>query len=267
MKELTNQDIKDVSLDILNTIHSFCTKNNIQYSLGYGTLLGAIRHKGFIPWDDDVDVLMPRPDFEKFCKTYVDSNDYELINEDRGESFLAYARVCEKKKTRVETPAPWCKKKTGVWVDIMPIDGAFEDIKKQDEHYAKALSLYDLSIQGRFLYLYKESSFRKRLIYWAKRILGKDILTLVKEHRKVCSLVPLGSTGIVQDISCPVSRKKQAYSLSCIEEFVLLPFENKHFYCMKGYDEALRCWEGGYRQLPPAEKQVYAQSAHKYYWK
>ena len=75
MKELTNQDIKDVSLDILNTIHSFCTKNNIQYSLGYGTLLGAIRHKGFIPWDDDVDVLMPRPDFEKFCKTDVDSKD------------------------------------------------------------------------------------------------------------------------------------------------------------------------------------------------
>ena len=75
MKEKTQQQkLWDVQLDILNLIDQVCSKNDLQYSLYAGTLLGAVRHKGFIPWDDDLDICMPREDYEKFLKIWKDED-------------------------------------------------------------------------------------------------------------------------------------------------------------------------------------------------
>ena len=71
-------DIKQIEVDILHFIKDVCEKNSFRYYLGYGTLLGAIRHKGFIPWDDDIDILMPRPDFERFI-TLMENNERYLL--------------------------------------------------------------------------------------------------------------------------------------------------------------------------------------------
>ena len=70
MREMALKEIQQVSLDILKDVHQFCINNGIHYSLCYGTLLGAIRHNGFIPWDDDIDIMMPRPDYDRFVNTY-----------------------------------------------------------------------------------------------------------------------------------------------------------------------------------------------------
>ena len=69
MSELSLKEIQSQSLEVLQTVHEFCVAEGIQYSLAYGTLIGAIRHKGFIPWDDDIDIIMPRPDYERFPTT------------------------------------------------------------------------------------------------------------------------------------------------------------------------------------------------------
>ena len=79
MRQLSVKESQDISLEILKVIADICDKNSLRYSLIYGTLLGAIRHNGFIPWDDDVDIMMPRPDYEKllkYLKMHISDYDY-----------------------------------------------------------------------------------------------------------------------------------------------------------------------------------------------
>ena len=72
MKEINTKELKQIQLSILSEVHDFCQKNKLSYFLGYGTLLGAIRHGGYIPWDDDIDIVMPRGDYEKFIRMFED---------------------------------------------------------------------------------------------------------------------------------------------------------------------------------------------------
>ena len=65
MKKLTDKEVKQIELDILEYVHNFCEENGLKYIMNYGTLIGAVRHKGFIPWDDDIDISMPRADYKK----------------------------------------------------------------------------------------------------------------------------------------------------------------------------------------------------------
>lgn len=79
-KELTLDEMKAVELGILKKFDSICKENGLEYSLAYGTMLGAIRHKGFIPWDDDIDVFMKREDYEKLLTLKYDDGDFEVKN-------------------------------------------------------------------------------------------------------------------------------------------------------------------------------------------
>ena len=127
MKEMTLQEVQKVSLDILKDVHDFCESHNIKYSLAYGTLLGAVRHKGFIPWDDDVDIIIPRPDYERFCREYYSSHGYKLYCPEDPANYMVFARVCDNEHTLVKTNHPWASEQTGVWIDIFPFEGLPSD--------------------------------------------------------------------------------------------------------------------------------------------
>lgn len=129
MDILSVQEIQGVLLRIMKYIHAFCAENDILYSLDGGTLIGAIRHKGFIPWDDDIDIAMPRPYYEKFVKTFRDSEEYKLFAPERRNSYINYARVCDVKNTIGHFRTPWTQEDVGVWVDVFPIDGEAEDVE------------------------------------------------------------------------------------------------------------------------------------------
>ena len=96
-RQLELADIQKLSLGILKDVHDFCMSHGITYSLAYGTMLGAVRHKGFIPWDDDIDIVMPRPDYERFKKSFKSQCGNALVTEQ--ESYIAFSRVCDTRHT------------------------------------------------------------------------------------------------------------------------------------------------------------------------
>ena len=144
MQELTLKELQGISLELLVELHDFCIKNSINYSIAYGTLIGALRHKGFIPWDDDVDVIMPRPDYERFCKSFH-SDKFSLIYYGNDKTALAgFARVVDCKKTIYKTERPWTKQKSGAWIDIFPIDGVEDDQGEYARRYQKLARLCEI---------------------------------------------------------------------------------------------------------------------------
>ena len=133
MKRLSQKDLQVISLEILKDVDAFCKANGIRYSMAYGTLLGAVRHKGFIPWDDDVDIVMMRSDYERFCREYK-SDKYELFGNPRtSDAYVAYARVADMKDTESRTYIPWAgnRQDQGVRIDVFPLDYAPDDEQEQ----------------------------------------------------------------------------------------------------------------------------------------
>ena len=94
MKELSLQELKDIEFDMLKMFDAFCKENNIKYFLAYGTLLGAIRYKKFIPWDDDVDLLIPREDYNRLISLFQNTERYQLFAFEKNENYcFPYAKL------------------------------------------------------------------------------------------------------------------------------------------------------------------------------
>lgn len=141
MKELSLDQIHSRLLEIMKDIDAFCRANDIRYSLAFGTLLGAVRHGGFIPWDDDVDIIMPRPDFERFVKEYNSPLFHCLYNTRGEEEFyaLGFAKVCDPRTSKFVCRKVESDFKYGVSVDVFPLDAVPEDPEEQHEFMHKLI--------------------------------------------------------------------------------------------------------------------------------
>lgn len=268
MKEITVEEIRGICLEIMQDVHEFCVRNGIRYSLGCGSLIGAVRHKGFIPWDDDIDILMPRQDYERFCNTYSSLKGFECMYYSKGNYWSAYARVCDTKRTYVHSPFPIGKKPLGVWIDVLPIDGAEDDVIIFSKHANEALHKYNTLKSLRKLRVFLNGGFLiKNVYYFISFFKRQNIDKETEQYIDCCKRIQLGTTKYAAIYTVPLLGAPRHHLYEAFKEFILVPFEDKHFFVIKGYDHYLSNIYGNYMQLPPEEKRVPVHNMHKYYWK
>ena len=275
MKEMTLKEIQDISLDILRDVHEFCIANNIKYTLQGGTLLGAIRHKGFIPWDNDIDIAMPRPDYEKFIHSYSSQKGFYLFSREKNDGndvYIAFSRICDMERTFTDCQKrPWVNVQTGVWIDLFPLDGAEESVRRCKRRIRKMRFYWS---QGGILrmanhYSLSEMQGLKNKIYLLIKKMFRPFCSysVVDKHIKECKRCNYDSMSYYCNFSFLHYGIHERHNKKVLNNLVLMPFENEHFLCMEGYDEALKEKYGDYMQLPPKEKQVVVHGYNKYYWK
>ena len=264
MKKMTHEEVQAVAFDILKAVAAFCEKEGLRYTLSSGSMIGAVRHKGFIPWDDDIDLEMPYPDYLEFIRRFDRAgmpDCYELRLGMKGKKGLTFVQVAD---TRTVTISPYRDKHRylSVWVDIQPVYACSDN---PEEAYAHAKLLFDL-VQKSRRYL-KLPRKRYHPFKWLYRKLTSDfwIGHHLRRINRELERHPYGSTGSVRPFWVQREPKRVSLPLSLYEEYAKCSFEGHEFMILKDYDFYLRTLYGGnYMQLPPeSERVVHEVSA---YW-
>jgi len=270
MRQIEIDELKKLQLDILKKVDSFCRSNNIKYTLFYGTLIGVVRHKGYIPWDDDIDIAMTRPNYEKFLQSFNGIyNELEVFAPELDWNYYApFANVCDNRTVLLEGENGHHGMEIGVKIDIFPIDGVSPDI---DEYYnikRKIAKLWAVLFNKRVVL---REVWRKNKTACVKSILRKILLLKTnyakaqKSIRKLVTSYSFENSEYVENLTFPLS-----YDARCckkaFEEYIDMPFENITVSIIKGYDEYLTKIYGDYMQLPPVEQQI-PQHGFTAYWK
>ena len=268
---MTIKDIQQVSLEILKDVHQFCVENDICYTLFGGTMIGAIRHKGFIPWDDDVDIAMPRPHYERFLATYKSKKGYKLMAAGTEDSYLAFSRVCEMDKTRVVCQLnKWTRINTGCWIDIFPLDGSYDELPKEK------MRSFMISIQWKICCSIRESlsdkaqytEFNNTIKSRCKRWICKwlNIKSMIKRHIEMSKKICWGETNHFSNYSYMWYGLREYQETKDFNSVLLVPFEDSFFYVCNGYDNLMNKKYGDYMILPPFEKRKANHSYNHYYY-
>lgn len=249
MKQLDDKQTKEISLNILKDIASFCDNNNIKYYLTCGTLLGAIRHHGFIPWDDDVDIIMPRGDYERFLNTY--NGKYSLCKPSSG--MFYYAKVYDPSTVKYEKNLDYKKyKPLGVDIDVFPVDGIVNDEKVIKDKLKKIKALETLLLLSNEPIFYRKNPL-KAINRIVPRIIGsKNIVAMIE---KLAKEYKYDDSEYVIRFRNTRNGNDTAYKKTVLEPACKVSFEGYEFNAPNDYDAWLRLFYGDdYNELPPVDK-------------
>ena len=244
-------------LEILKKIDEFCQKNNITYSLYGGTLLGAVRHKGFIPWDDDLDICMLRSDYQKFIDLWEKEGPkgYILQNKEIDGNFTqSFTKIRKDHTTFLQKEDLPVKYHTGIFVDVFPIDRIPDNFFFRIQFYIRCL----------FFQLYTREFVPKQGNI-ALRIGSKVLLTIIpKKYRKSQrkkmfeKITKYSFNDSLHTIGIEtINSLMQLLPADLFESIEYLPFEGKKFMCTSKWSEYLKIKYGDYLSLPPKEEQIW----------
>ena len=258
--------IWNASIEIYKAIESICQRHNLRMYAGFGSALGAIRHKGFIPWDDDIDILMPRPDYEKFWE-YAEK---ELPKYFKGLTFkiektypYPFGKVFETRKDILNQlrDQSSLKLSNGISIDIFPLDGC------PKSSISNFLWRFTTAVYKAAHWSCGEAPPRSvRLFYRMKYWFGKffriiflkryDAYALFCKIDKLVQKNEFDSSSYAGVIGCEYGEKAWRIPTSVYGKGTIVPFENTTIFVPDNCDAYLKSVYGDYMQLPPEEKQV-----------
>ena len=244
-------------LEILCKIDAVCRKYGIDYSLYAGTLLGAVRHKGFIPWDDDLDICMTRENYNRFLSVWQAENieGYILQNKENTPEFTqSFTKIRKEHTTFIQEEWEKNRYHTGIFVDIFPYD-RMPNGKVQRLEFKLYCAIYQLYTRefvppkAHLIVKIVSAIILKLTARKYRENIRKRLLDRILKHsdNKLLSRVGIETLDIASQ-PCPAD---------LFEEYVGMPFEGNVFMSVKKWDEWLKIQYGDYMQLPPVEKRTW----------
>lgn len=261
MRKLNDNECKKVMLEMANVIHEICLANDIKYSLAYGTLIGAIRHGGFIPWDDDFDIFLTRKNYEKLIMALKKLDDFYVLDFNENGYNLNFAKLCHKRYVGefLDKKHEIYFRKFGIFIDIFCLDEIDKDQK--DSHFLKLKKLlkkieiasfpnYDYKYKSKAKKIVKKITHLPRFLYYKFFEKREKLIKKYQKLEKIFNGTNQENLGILS------TGFKEIYQKSDFDDYVLCDFENTKLMIIKNYDEILRTYYGDYMQLPPENERV-----------
>ena len=257
MKKIELEELKQIELDMMQEIDNVCQSNGIHYYMVGGTLLGAVRHNGFIPWDDDIDIAMPRKDFERFCVAMKEKKNYYEVQFYNNVNDYGYAspKVVDKRTVLVDYKLGMGKEESSVFVDVFLYDGMGENLKEAYMRY------FFLKIFKKMVFLskrnFKMENTLKSILFFLPcvvcKLIGVKRLNIL--YNTLCKKYDFYTSKYV---ACVAGRygKREVFKREVFENTVPMAFENLMIQAPQGYKTYLALIYGNYMDLPPKDKQV-----------
>lgn len=262
MKELTSKEHKETLIKMLDFINKICVKNNINYTLIGGSLIGAVRHKGIIPWDDDIDIGLLHDDYVKLLELLRknENQEFKLFDDCVDGYYYPYAKLVSQKTILVEENLKKIEN-YGAFIDIFEYNYTHENYKKRKQHY-KRIKIKQTLIGGYFN-IRKDKNILRNIRRMVCDLLG--IKFILKLYNKEVHRYNEKKTDYLISNWPQYGMQKEIMKREYFEEFMLVKFDGIDAMITKKYDEMLKDAFGDYMTPPPIEKRI----AHniKVYWR
>ncbi len=252
MRRINTDEYKQILLEILTDFDEFCTQNNITYYAGYGTLLGTIRHKGFIPWDDDVDIIIPRKDYVRILNEFNKRESKYKVKSLENDLFYPYnfAKVYDTTTKLVE--GLYHDYFMGAYIDIFPLDAWPKDIG-----VVKRIKRYQFWIKAKAYKISKIQGLKRNIVIALCKVilLPFSLSGLLHKVEKLTASAE-SETGYCGNVASNVYGMKEKMKTQWLENEMKVPFENIQIKIPTMCDAILTQLYGDYMTPPPIEKQT-----------
>lgn len=259
-------EVKSLLLDLITDLDGFCRERGIRYALAYGSLIGAIRHKGIIPWDDDIDIWMPRPDYQRLLKEYAPAHPgshYEIRSMDTDVEFpLNFAKFCDTRTVSIDQFG----NQSPIAVDIFILDGlgrSLPEARSLIRKLKRVQRIWSNQLFTKRLRISRQYSLKKNLFIALSKAVSPFIpfRQLIRKYLSLKQSYPIAESKYCANLNADFA----IFETREILAFTDALFEGKVFRIPSNYDFLLRVLYGDYMQLPPEDQRKNTHGSTAYW--